>query len=69
LNLQEVKHVIFSPPHCCDAGAAAMFGFYVTLSILPLAECISLLYVNPVFCALLGWVVLREGFGWRTSMG
>lgn len=46
-----------------------MLLFYTTLRLLTLADAVALLYVNPVFCALLGWLVLGERPGWKTALG
>ena len=36
---------------------------------LPLADCITLLFCNPAICAILGWLLLGEQFGWMTTVG
>jgi drug/metabolite transporter (DMT)-like permease len=46
-----------------------MLLFYTTLRLLTLADAVALLYLNPVFCALLGWLVLKEQPGWKTALG
>jgi drug/metabolite transporter (DMT)-like permease len=46
-----------------------MLLFYMTLHLLTLADSVALLFLNPVFCALLGLLVMKERFGWRTGIG
>lgn len=46
-----------------------MACFYVSLEKLPLADSITLLFLNPAICALLGRVLLREHAGWLTGVG
>lgn len=46
-----------------------MACFYMSLVKLPLADSITLLFLNPAFCALLGRLLLREHAGWLTGVG
>lgn len=46
-----------------------MACFYGSLVKLPLADSITLLFLNPAFCALLGWTLLREHVGWLAAVG
>lgn len=50
-------------------GAAAMTLFYASLVRIPLADTMVLMFANPSICAVLGWALLGERFGWRTGVG
>jgi drug/metabolite transporter (DMT)-like permease len=50
-------------------GAMAMTVFYFAISKLPLAEAVTILFCNPATTALLGWLVLGEKFGVKTTIG
>lgn len=50
-------------------GAASMTCFYATLQRIPLGETVLLMFLNPMFCAAIAWVLLHEHVGWRTAIG
>jgi drug/metabolite transporter (DMT)-like permease len=50
-------------------GAMAMTVFYFAISKLPLAEAVTILFCNPATTSLLGWLVLGEKFGVKTTIG
>ncbi|KAL4425857.1 hypothetical protein ABPG75_009873 [Micractinium tetrahymenae] len=50
-------------------GTASMVAFYLSLVKLPLADSITLLFLNPAFCALLGRALLGERVDWLTGIG
>ena len=46
-------------------GAGAMVGFFYALSVLGLAETVTLAFSSPLFVTLLSVPVLGERVGWR----
>ncbi|KAL4523914.1 hypothetical protein Ndes2526B_g08142 [Nannochloris sp. 'desiccata'] len=50
-------------------GAAAMDCYYATIQRLPLADAVSLLFLNPVLTAVLAWLLLKETLTWKAFSG
>jgi drug/metabolite transporter (DMT)-like permease len=50
-------------------GAAAMDCYYAALQRLPLADAVSLLFLNPVLTAVLAWLLLKETLTWKAFSG
>jgi drug/metabolite transporter (DMT)-like permease len=50
-------------------GALAMDCYYATIQRLPLADAVSLLFLNPVLTAVLAWLILKEHLTWKALGG
>lgn len=55
-----------STPSCSTHPALPSFTL---LHRIPLADTLTLMFLNPAICALLGWVLLGERASWRTAAG
>lgn len=44
-------------------GAAAMQMFYLSIVLLPLADAVTIFFLNPTITALAAWIILREKLG------
>eukprot|EP00198_Chlamydomonas_reinhardtii_P012721 XP_001702058.1 predicted protein [Chlamydomonas reinhardtii] len=50
-------------------GAAAMTSYYFSLQLLPLADAVTLFFLNPAVTAVVAWAVLKEPLGGRGAVG
>ncbi|KAG2429743.1 hypothetical protein HXX76_010527 [Chlamydomonas incerta] len=50
-------------------GAAAMTSYYFSLKLLPLADAVTLFFLNPAVTAIVAWAVLKEPLGGRGVAG
>lgn len=55
-----------STPSCSTHPALPSFTL---LHRIPLADTLTLMFLNPAICALLGWALLAERASWRTAAG
>ena len=44
---------------------AAMTTFYVSLNKLPLADGVTLFFLNPAITAVAAWLIMKEALGWN----
>jgi len=64
----ERQHMLFLAMRSL-IGAAAMDCYYATIQRLPLADAVSLLFLNPVLTAVLAWLLLKETLTWKALSG
>ncbi|GFR50475.1 hypothetical protein Agub_g12529, partial [Astrephomene gubernaculifera] len=50
-------------------GAAAMTTYYFSIKMLPLADAVTLFFLNPAITAVAAWVIMREPLGLRGAAG
>ncbi|PNG99445.1 Solute carrier family 35 member G1, partial [Tetrabaena socialis] len=50
-------------------GAAAMTTYYFCIKLLPLADAVTLFFLNPAITAVAAWAIMREPLGLRGVAG
>lgn len=65
---QPPERCFVSPIECADLEASPLPRLLHNLRI-PLADTLTLMFLNPPICALLGWALLGERASWRTAAG
>ncbi|GLC34177.1 hypothetical protein PLESTM_000166500 [Pleodorina starrii] len=50
-------------------GAAAMTTYYFSIRMLPLADAVTLFFLNPAITAVVAWAILKEPLGLRGVCG
>ncbi|KXZ53815.1 hypothetical protein GPECTOR_6g733 [Gonium pectorale] len=50
-------------------GAAAMTTYYFAIKLLPLADAVTLFFLNPAVTAVAAWLIMREPLGLRGVAG
>lgn len=73
-HLHILSHGYCLLPACCccwpaAAGASAMTTYYVSLLLLPMADAVTLFFLNPTLTAILVWLVRGEHLGWLGAAG
>jgi drug/metabolite transporter (DMT)-like permease len=62
-------HLAGCPLPPSAAGASAMTTYYVSLLLLPMADAVTLFFLNPTLTAILVWLVRGEHLGWLGAAG
>ncbi|KAG2494367.1 hypothetical protein HYH03_007424 [Edaphochlamys debaryana] len=50
-------------------GAAAMTTYYFSIKLLPLADAVTLFFLNPAVTAVAAWLIMKEPLGVRGAIG
>ena len=50
-------------------GAVSMHTYYLSISLLALADAVTIYFLNPTVTAVAAWLILKETLGWTVSVG